>query len=72
MSELTRISAPDGVAPTTQDAHLVMGTGRFAAVSGQLAPDEDGRPVGEGDPAARTRQVFENLRRCPVAARKGA
>ncbi|AQS66662.1 RidA family protein [Streptomyces pactum] len=68
MSELTRIPAPDGVAPAAQYAHVVLGTGRFVAVSGQLALDEDGRLVGEGDPAAQARQVFENLRRCLAAA----
>lgn len=38
------------------------------AVSGQLALDEDGKLVGEGDPAVQARQVFENLRRCLAAA----
>lgn len=38
------------------------------AVSGQLALDEDGTLVGEGDAAAQARQVFENLRRCLSAA----
>ncbi|MFF5476564.1 RidA family protein [Streptomyces sp. NPDC012935] len=68
MSELTRIPAPDGVAPATQYTHVVLGTGRFVAVSGQLALDEDGKLVGEGDPAAQARQVFENLKRCLTAA----
>ncbi|MGF0169163.1 RidA family protein [Streptomyces sp. Marseille-Q5077] len=68
MSELTRIPAPDGVAPAAQYTHVVLGTGRFVAVSGQLALDEDGKPVGEGDPAAQARQVFENLKRCLTAA----
>ncbi|MGW2695591.1 RidA family protein [Streptomyces sp. NPDC001296] len=68
MSELTRIPAPDGVAPAAAYTHVVMGTGRFVAISGQLALDEDGKPVGEGDPAAQARQVFENLRRCLAAA----
>ncbi|MDG5802214.1 RidA family protein [Streptomyces ossamyceticus] len=68
MSELTRIAAPDGIAPAAQYAHVVMGTGRFVAVSGQVALDEDGELVGEGDPAAQARQVFENLRRCLTAA----
>jgi enamine deaminase RidA (YjgF/YER057c/UK114 family) len=68
MSEPTRIPAPDGVAPATQYSHVVMGTGRLVAVSGQLALDEDGELVGEGDPAAQARQVFENLRRCLAAA----
>ncbi|MFK0024528.1 RidA family protein [Streptomyces sp. NPDC090798] len=68
MSELTRIPAPDGVAPAAAYAHVVLGTGRFVAVSGQLALDEDGKLVGAGDPAAQARQVFENLRRCLAAA----
>ncbi len=41
------------------------------AVSGQLALDEDGKPVGVGDPAAQARQVFENLRRCLASAGAG-
>jgi enamine deaminase RidA (YjgF/YER057c/UK114 family) len=45
-----------------------MGTGRFIAVAGQLALDEQGKLVGEGDPAAQARQVFENLRCCLAAA----
>ncbi|MDG9712693.1 RidA family protein [Streptomyces sp. DH10] len=68
MSELTRIAAPDGVAAAAQYSHVVMGTGRFVAIAGQLALDEQGRPVGEGDPAAQARRVFENLRRCLAAA----
>ncbi|WP_031042117.1 RidA family protein [Streptomyces sp. NRRL F-5650] len=68
MSELTRIPAPEGVAPAAQYTHVVLGTGRFVAVSGQLALDEDGKVVGEGDPAAQARQVFENLRRCLASA----
>jgi len=68
MSELTRIPAPDGLAPAAQYSHVVMGTGTFVAVSGQLALDEDGKIVGEGDAAAQARQVFENLSRCLAAA----
>nr|WSY50391.1 RidA family protein [Streptomyces sp. NBC_00886] len=68
MSELTRIPAPDGVAPAAAYTHVVMGTGRFVAISGQLALDEDGKLVGEGDAAAQARQVFENLRRCLASA----
>ncbi|GGZ56492.1 RidA family protein [Streptomyces subrutilus] len=65
---LTRISAPEGVSPGTGYHHVVWGTGRFVAVSGQCAFDEKGAVVGEGDPAAQARQVFENLRRCLAAA----
>ncbi|MFJ2768869.1 RidA family protein [Streptomyces sp. NPDC087300] len=68
MSRLTHINAPEGVAPATAYTHVVMGSGRFIAVSGQLALDEDGKLVGAGDPAAQALQVFENLRRCLAAA----
>lgn len=68
MNAPTRIPAPEGVAPAARYAHVVHGTGRLVAVSGQLALDEEGRIVGEGDPAAQARQVFENLRRCLAAA----
>ncbi|MFF3402735.1 RidA family protein [Streptomyces sp. NPDC002659] len=67
-SRLTRVQAPEGVAPGTGYSHVVWGTGRFVAVSGQCALDEDGKVVGEGDPAAQATQVFENLRRCLAAA----
>ncbi|MFF7971517.1 Rid family hydrolase [Streptomyces sp. NPDC007905] len=66
-----RIPAPAGVAPAARYSHAVTATGRFVAVSGQLALDEDGKPVGVADPAARASEVFENLRRCPAAAGAG-
>ncbi|MFC4606975.1 RidA family protein [Streptomyces maoxianensis] len=66
--ELTHVKAPEGVAPGTGYSHVVWGTGRFVAISGQCAFDGGGNVVGEGDPAAQARQVFENLRRCLAAA----
>ncbi|MFF4230496.1 RidA family protein [Streptomyces sp. NPDC001820] len=66
--ELTHVKAPEGVAPGTGYSHVVWGTGRFVAISGQCAFNEGGNVVGEGDPAAQARQVFENLRRCLAAA----
>jgi enamine deaminase RidA (YjgF/YER057c/UK114 family) len=68
---LTHIAAPEGVAPGTGYTHVVTGTGRLVAVSGQVAFDSDGKVVGEGDPAAQAGQVFENLRRCLAAAGAG-
>ncbi|MEV6669159.1 RidA family protein [Streptomyces sp. NPDC051162] len=67
-THLTHIPAPDGVAPATGYTHVVSGTGRFVAVSGQVALDERGELVGAGDAGAQARQVFENLRRCLAAA----
>jgi enamine deaminase RidA (YjgF/YER057c/UK114 family) len=65
---LRHIPAPDGVAPGRGYTHVVTGTGRLVAVSGQVAFDEHNQIVGKGDPAAQARQVFENLRRCLIAA----
>ncbi|MFJ9592299.1 RidA family protein [Streptomyces virginiae] len=70
-SHLIRISAPDGVSPGAHYSHVVLGAGRFVAVSGQCALDESGAVVGEGDARAQARQVFENLRRCLAAAGAG-
>lgn len=67
-TRLTHVQAPEGVAPGTGYSHVVWGTGRFVAISGQCAFDADGKVVGEADPAAQARQVFENLRRCLAAA----
>ncbi|MFJ9587856.1 RidA family protein [Streptomyces acidicola] len=58
---------PDGVAPGNGYSHVVVGEGRLVVVSGQVALDEKGNVVGEGDAAAQARQVFENLRRCLAA-----
>jgi enamine deaminase RidA (YjgF/YER057c/UK114 family) len=60
--------APPGVAPGFGYSHVVAATGRLIAVSGQVALDESGHLVGRGDAEAQTRQVFENLQRCLVAA----
>lgn len=65
---LTHIAAPEGVAPGNGYTHVVTGTGRLVALSGQVALDAEGRVVGEGDPAAQARQVFRNLRACLAAA----
>lgn len=65
---LTRIAAPEGMAAGAGYTHVVTGEGRLIAVSGQVALDEHGDVVGEGDPEAQARQVFENLRRCLDAA----
>jgi enamine deaminase RidA (YjgF/YER057c/UK114 family) len=67
-TRLTHIAAPDGVAPGTGYTQVVAGTGRWVAISGQIALDADGAVVGEGDPEAQARQVFDNLRRCLEAA----
>ncbi|MEE1753907.1 RidA family protein [Streptomyces sp. SP18CS02] len=67
-THLTHVHAPDGVAPGSGYSHAVWGTGRFVAISGQCAFDAGGEVVGVGDPAAQSRQVFENLGRCLASA----
>lgn len=42
---------PDGVAPANGYSHVVVGEGRLVVVSGQVALDEQGNVVGEGDAA---------------------
>ena len=54
--------APPGVAPGNGYTHVVAGTGRLVAISGQIAFDETGQLVGRDDAEAQARQVFENLR----------
>ncbi len=70
VSELSHVDPAD-VAPGNGYTHVVTGTGRFAAISGQIALDETGAIVGEGDPEGQARQVFENLRRCLTAVGAG-
>jgi enamine deaminase RidA (YjgF/YER057c/UK114 family) len=66
-TRLTHIAAPEGVAPGAGYTQVITGSGRLVAVSGQVALDEHGELVGNGDPEAQARQVFENLRRCLAA-----
>ncbi|MFE1902119.1 RidA family protein [Streptomyces gardneri] len=68
---LTHVPAPDGLAPSPQYSHVVWGTGRFVAISGQCALDASGAVVGEDDAAAQAHQVFANLERCLAAAGAG-
>ncbi|MFJ2936991.1 RidA family protein [Streptomyces sp. NPDC087219] len=70
-SHLTHLPAPDGIAASPQYSHVVWGTGRFVAISGQCAFDASGAVVGEGDAVAQARQVFANLDRCLAAAGAG-
>jgi enamine deaminase RidA (YjgF/YER057c/UK114 family) len=67
LEHLTHL-APEGVAPAPGYTHVVTGTGRWVAISGQIALDAAGDVVGAGDPEAQAAQVFENLGRCLRAA----
>ncbi|UNO39266.1 RidA family protein [Streptomyces sp. MST-110588] len=70
-SSLSHVTAPDGVAPGNGYSHVVHGTGRCVAVSGQMPLDAQGELVGAGDPLAQARQVFTNIGRCLTAAGAG-
>ena len=64
MTDLRRtIAAIEGIAqPTGLYSHAVRVSGAdLLFVSGQTARDRHSNLVGEGDPAAQTRQVFHNL-----------
>jgi len=71
VTTLRHVPAPPGVAPGNGYCHVVSGRGRLVAVAGQVALDEHGAVVGDGDPEAQARQVFENLRWCLAAAGAG-
>lgn len=70
MNQLSHLR-PQGVAPGNGYSHVVTGSGRWVAIAGQVALDEDGEIVGPGDAAAQARQVFANLTRCLEAAGAG-
>jgi 2-iminobutanoate/2-iminopropanoate deaminase len=57
------IDNPDALhAPLGLYSHVASATGsRTIFVAGQVALDRDGTLVGDGDVAAQTRQVYENL-----------
>ncbi len=57
-----RFLSPETLPPPFGYSHVVDApAGRIIYVSGQVPLDADGQLVGEGDFAAQTRQVFENL-----------
>jgi enamine deaminase RidA (YjgF/YER057c/UK114 family) len=68
MALIEHHQAPDGMAPGSGYSHAVVATGRLVAIAGQVAMDEQGELVGDGDPAAQTERVFENLGRALAAA----
>src|SRR5262245_48826144 len=71
MSNKRHIDPPSLSKPTGY-THAVEATGgRTIYISGQVAYDREGRIVGEGDFAAQTRQVFDNLAAALAAADAG-
>jgi enamine deaminase RidA (YjgF/YER057c/UK114 family) len=68
MARIEHHGAPEGMAPGSGYSHAVVAAGRLVAVAGQVAMDEAGELVGEGDPRAQTERVFENLGHALAAA----
>jgi enamine deaminase RidA (YjgF/YER057c/UK114 family) len=65
MNEAERLKYinPEGLHPPTGYTHVVeVQPGRVAYISGQVAFNNNGELVGDGDIVAQTRQVFENLK----------
>jgi enamine deaminase RidA (YjgF/YER057c/UK114 family) len=68
MARIEHYQAPEGMAPGNGYSHAVVASGRVVAIAGQVAMDEYGELVGEGDPRAQAERVFENLGRALTAA----
>jgi enamine deaminase RidA (YjgF/YER057c/UK114 family) len=63
MTERLTRTNPDTIHPPTGYSHIVeVQPGRVAYISGQVAFNQAGELVGEGDIVAQTRQVFENIK----------
>ena len=70
MSDLGRreeLRVPGMPEPISHFTHVVK-AGRLVFVSGCVASDAEGRPVGGMDAAAQARQVHENLKKCLATA----
>jgi enamine deaminase RidA (YjgF/YER057c/UK114 family) len=68
-SPAVRFVNPPGLAKSPRYSHVAeVSRGRLIFVSGQVAQDAKGDPVGAGDMKAQTRQVFENLKVALAAA----
>ena len=57
-----QIINPAGMAPPSGYSYAVKKAGTPVFISGQVALDGAGKLVGDGDAAAQTEQVFQNLR----------
>jgi len=62
---------PDGLPPVNGYSHAVAFSGRMVAVSGQVPLDSEGKLVGQDDPRAQAKQVFDNLATALAAAGAG-
>jgi enamine deaminase RidA (YjgF/YER057c/UK114 family) len=66
---IEHFQAPDGIAPGNGYSHAVVAEcGHVVAIAGQVAMDEQGELVGQGDPAAQAERVYQNLALALAAA----
>jgi enamine deaminase RidA (YjgF/YER057c/UK114 family) len=68
MARIEHYLAPEGMAPGNGYSHAVVASGKVVAIAGQVAMDERGELVGEGDPQAQAEYVFDNLGRALTVA----
>ncbi len=59
---------PEGLPPVNGYSHAVAFSGPMVIISGQVPVDGQGRLIGQGDPRAQIRQVFDNLAAALAAA----
>src|SRR5262245_53669341 len=63
MSERLKHTNPKAIHPPTGYTHVVeVKPGHVAYISGQVAYNQEGKLVGEGDIVAQARQVMENIK----------
>jgi enamine deaminase RidA (YjgF/YER057c/UK114 family) len=55
-------NAPAPAGPYSNVARIDLGTATLLILAGQIALDDDGRLVGEGDIGAQSRQIFEVIK----------
>ena len=68
-SPAVRFMNPSGLAKSPRYSHVAEVTrGKLVFVSGQVAQDAGGNPVGAGDMKVQSKQVFENLKVALAAA----
>ena len=66
---MTRFVNPDGVHKPVGYSHVAEVTsGKLLYLAGQVSVDPSGKIVGDGDVAAQTKQVFENIKANLAAA----
>lgn len=70
MAEFTITHNPPNVHPTTGYSHAVR-IGNQVLASGQVAQNEQGELVGQGDARAQTEQIYKNLKVVLEAAGSG-